>query len=157
MPVSQSSIAFEKANIIFNNGAVCSSIAALADKSEPEGLKMAYNYFQLCKNSYRESSNHQIHIAAGFFQFINDNFLHPPSLDLSRDSIKCLVDLMLTQAQETFIEKCLSENKSGLLVSKLAIHVGSSYNSIVEEMANPTLQNQFHPTWIQLLKVTLKT
>lgn len=45
---------------------------------------MAYNYFQA---------------AAGLFGYINDNFLHAPSADMSRECIKAISDLMLGQAQ----------------------------------------------------------
>lgn len=44
--VSQYSIAFEKACVIFNIAATCSTIAASAVKDDPNGLKTAYNYFQ---------------------------------------------------------------------------------------------------------------
>jgi hypothetical protein len=44
--VTQSSLAFEKASILFNTAALCSSIAAQADRVETLGLKTAYNYFQ---------------------------------------------------------------------------------------------------------------
>ncbi|KAJ3334964.1 bck1-like resistance to osmotic shock [Kappamyces sp. JEL0680] len=105
--VSQTSVAFEKvrrvdlASVLFNMGSVCSSIAALANRGDAQGLKTAYNYFQ---------------VSAYFFQFINDNFLHPPSVDLSRDSITVLVGLMLAQAQETFVEKV---GGSGLIGSSV--------------------------------------
>jgi hypothetical protein len=49
--VAQSSLAFEKANILFNTAAVCSSIAATADRVETLGLKTAYNYFQAAAGS----------------------------------------------------------------------------------------------------------
>ena len=139
--ISQFSVAFEKASVLFNVGATCSAIGALADRSSPQGLKTAYNYFQ---------------VAAGMFQYINDNFLHPPSVDLSRDSITVIVELMLTQAQESFIEKVLSENKSGLLVSKLAMYAGNSYVSIGETMLQPSLKNQWNPNWLALLKAKSK-
>lgn len=74
--MSQYSIAYEKACVIFNIAATCSSIAALQNRFDPNGLKVAFNYFQC---------------AAGLFVYINENFLHAPSLDLSRDSIKVLV------------------------------------------------------------------
>ncbi len=64
-----------------------------------------------------------------------------------------IVELMLTQAQEVFIEKILSEGKSGLLVSKLAMHVGTCYQSVHEGMLQADLKPQFPPTWWHLLNV----
>jgi hypothetical protein len=45
--VSQYSIAFEKACVLYNLSAVCSTIAAKSDRGDPEGLKKACNYFQV--------------------------------------------------------------------------------------------------------------
>jgi hypothetical protein len=90
------------------------------------------------------------------FQFINDNFLHPPSVDLSRESIKVLVDLMLAQAQECFIDKVLFENKSGNLVAKLAMHVAFMYNLILEGFKEPSLKHQFPRAWIEICTVKSK-
>lgn len=77
--ISQYSVAFEKASVVFNIAATLSSIAALKDRNEIVGLKTAFNYFQA---------------SAGMFQFINDHFLHPPSVDMGRDSIKVLVGII---------------------------------------------------------------
>ncbi|KAJ1565858.1 bck1-like resistance to osmotic shock [Nowakowskiella sp. JEL0078] len=139
--VSQYSIAYEKACVIFNLAATCSAIAAHQNRFEPEGLKLAYNYYQT---------------AAGLFSYINDNFLHAPSTDLSRDSIKTLVDLMLAQAQEIFLEKLISEKKAGTLVSKLAAHTAFAYNSVAEGLLNESLKGQFEKSWIDLSKIKSK-
>ncbi|KAJ3284601.1 bck1-like resistance to osmotic shock [Borealophlyctis nickersoniae] len=139
--VSQYSIAYEKACIIFNIAATCSSIGAFQNRFEPAGLKTAFNYFQA---------------AAGLFAYINDNFLHAPSQDMSRDSVKTLVDLMLAQAQECFIEKVLMEKKKGALVAKLAAQVSHVYNNVVDGMTNETISGQFQKAWIDLVRVKAK-
>lgn len=136
--VTQYSVAFEKASMIFNIAATCSSIAALKDRSDPTSLKHAFNYFQT---------------SAGMFLYINDHFLHPPSVDMSRDSIKVLADLMLAQAQECFIEKAIVENRKGAIVAKLAMCLSSMYGNINDGLANPALKNQFRKAWVELLKV----
>ncbi|KAI8587570.1 BRO1-like domain-containing protein [Geranomyces variabilis] len=140
-PTSQYSIAYEKASTIFNIAATCSSIGALQNRSEAEGLKLAFNYFQA---------------AAGLFLYINDNFLHAPSLDLSRDSIKTLHDLMLAQAQECLIENTLLSKKEGALVSKLAAHASSVYQSVADGLSNETIKPQIDRAWIELTKVKVK-
>ena len=72
-PTSQYSLAYEKASIIFNISAVLSCHAANQNRSEDSGLKFAYHSFQA---------------SAGMFNYINENFLHAPSVDLSRDTVK---------------------------------------------------------------------
>ncbi|KAJ1341162.1 hypothetical protein BSLG_004228 [Batrachochytrium salamandrivorans] len=136
--VSQYSIAYEKASVIFNIGATCSSIGALQNRFEISGLKTAFNYFQA---------------AAGLFQYINDNFLHPPSVDMSRDSVKCLSELMLGQAQECFIEKVLVEKKRGALVAKLSAQVALIYSGVVDGFLALSLKGQFDKSWIDLIRI----
>ncbi|KXS21134.1 BRO1-domain-containing protein [Gonapodya prolifera JEL478] len=160
--VSQHSVAYEKACVIFNLAGVCSAIGAFQNRtaaitestsasgatsptvsssSQGSGLKLAFNYFQC---------------AAGLFQFINDNFLHAPSVDLGRDSIKCLSELMLAQAQETFLEKVLLEKKKGALPSKLAGQCGAMYSEVYDAMNGAVLKQQFDRTWSLLLQVKAK-
>ncbi|KAI8818647.1 BRO1-like domain-containing protein [Fimicolochytrium jonesii] len=140
-PISQYSIAYEKACTIFNIAATCSSIGALQNRFEASGLKMAFNYFQA---------------AAGLFLYINDNFLHAPSVDLSRDSIKTLVDLMLGQAQECFMEKVLLEKKKGALVAKLAAQASHVYQSVADGIMSESIRGQFDRAWVELVKVKVK-
>src|SRR4051795_12973220 len=75
---SQYSLAFEKASIIFNISAVLSCHAAHQTRSEEAGLKAAYHSFQA---------------SAGMFMYINENFLHAPSADLSRDTVQVLISV----------------------------------------------------------------
>ncbi|KAI8909543.1 BRO1-like domain-containing protein [Gorgonomyces haynaldii] len=136
----QYSLAFEKASIIYNTAAVLSSIASQQPRSDTIGLKTSFNYFQA---------------SAGLFLFISENFLHPPSVDLSRDSIKILVDWMLGQAQECFMEKIMLESKRGLLVSKLAMQVSQTYQNILDAIQG-TVKGQFDKSWIELAKIKQK-
>ncbi|KAI8919290.1 BRO1-like domain-containing protein [Powellomyces hirtus] len=138
---SQYSIAYEKACVIFNIAATCSSIGALQNRFEATGLKVAFNYFQA---------------AAGLFLYINENFLHAPSLDLSRDSIKTLHDLMLGQAQECFLEKVLLEKKQGALVAKLAAQAAHVYQQVADGFVNEAIRAQIDRAWIELTKVKVK-
>ncbi|KAJ3082965.1 bck1-like resistance to osmotic shock [Quaeritorhiza haematococci] len=139
--ISQYSIAYEKACVIFNVAATCCSIAALQNRFDQAGLKMAFNYFQA---------------AAGLFAYINDNFLHAPSVDLSRDSIKTLVDLCLGQAQECFVEKVILEKKKGALVAKLAAQAAHVYNNVVDGLSNESVKGQFEKPWVDLVKIKAK-
>ncbi|KAH0565454.1 hypothetical protein GP486_001154 [Trichoglossum hirsutum] len=111
-PTSQYSLAYEKASIIFNISAVLSCHAAHQNRSEDTGLKTAYNSFQA---------------SAGMFTYINENFLHAPSTDLSRDTVKTLIAVMLAQGQEVFLEKQISDDKKVGLLAKLASQAGFLY------------------------------
>ncbi|KAJ3219416.1 bck1-like resistance to osmotic shock [Dinochytrium kinnereticum] len=139
--ISQYSIAYEKASVIFNIAATCASIAALQNRFEPAGQKIAFNYLQA---------------AAGLFQYINENFLHAPSVDLSRDSIKSLADLMLAQAQEVFLEKVIAEKKKGALVSKLAAQASHFYAAALDGLTSETVKGQFDKAWIEIIKIKTK-
>ncbi|KAI8847540.1 BRO1-like domain-containing protein [Chytridium lagenaria] len=139
--ISQYSIAYEKASVIFNIAATCASIAALQNRYESAGQKVAFNYLQA---------------AAGLFQYINENFLHAPSVDLSRDSIKSLVDLMLAQAQEVFLEKVLAEKKKGALPSKLAAQAAHFYAAALEGLSTEAVKGQFDKPWVEVVKIKAK-
>ncbi len=103
---------------------------------------MAFNYFQG---------------AAGLYQYINDNFLHAPSVDLGRDSIKCLAELMLAQAQECFLEKVVMEKKRGALPSKISAQASFMYKDVYESMTNhAALIQQFDKSWSLLVQVKSK-
>lgn len=116
---SQYSLAYEKASVIYNTAATLSAIAASQNRAEPDGRKRAFNFFQA---------------AAGMFQYINDNFLHAPSQDLHRDTVKMLTDLMLAQAHECFIENSLREKKKDSLIAKLASHAAWAYAGLVDAL-----------------------
>ncbi|KAI8334762.1 BRO1-like domain-containing protein [Chlamydoabsidia padenii] len=116
---SQYSLAFEKASIIFNIATTLSAIAASQNRAEPDGRKRAFNFFQA---------------SAGMYQYINDNFLHAPSQDLHKDTVKLLMELMLAQAQECFLENSLREKKKDGLVAKLASHTAWVYGNLVDQI-----------------------
>ncbi|KFH65197.1 hypothetical protein MVEG_08678 [Podila verticillata NRRL 6337] len=141
-PTSQYSLAFEKASTIFNIASVLSAIATSQNRiNEPEGVKKSFHYYQA---------------AAGIYTYINENFLHAPSIDLSRDTVKMLVSLMLAQAQEVFFEKTLAEKKKPLLVSKLAAQVAWSYQTTVEAMTDGVSKSVFEKNWQTLCQIKAK-
>ncbi|KAJ3225504.1 bck1-like resistance to osmotic shock [Clydaea vesicula] len=139
--VSQYSVAYEKACVIFNIATVCAKIAQSQNRFEPAQLKLSFNYLQC---------------AAGLYNYINDNFLHAPSVDLSRDSIKAIVDIMLAQAQECFIEKVLMEKKKGSIVSKLAAQCSNMYSVAGDGMQEESVKGQFDKHWFEIVKIKAK-
>ncbi|KAI4259880.1 MAG: hypothetical protein LQ352_000530 [Teloschistes flavicans] len=137
-PISQYSLAYEKASIIFNISAVLSCHAANQNRFEDTGLKTAYHSFQA---------------AAGMFTYINENFLHAPSTDLSRETVKTLISIMLAQGQEVFLEKQIADGKKHGLLAKLASQAGYLYSQAVEGTQENFQRGVFDKLWVQVAQV----
>lgn len=137
-PTSQYSLAYEKASIIFNISAVLSCHAAFQDRHEDTGLKTAYHSFQA---------------SAGMFTYINENFLHAPSTDLSRDTVKTLIAIMLAQAQEVFLEKQIADGKKPALLAKLASQAAYLYTQAIEGTQENVAKAVFERVWLLVVQV----
>lgn len=137
---AQYSLAFEKASIIFNICAVLSCHAALQTRSEEAGLKTAYHSFQA---------------SAGMFTYINENFLHAPSSDLSRETVKTLIQVMLAQAQEVFLEKQVTDQKKNGLLAKLSSQAADLYQQAVEGTQENVNKAIFEKVWLLFVQVCL--
>ncbi|KAF8558686.1 BRO1-domain-containing protein [Imleria badia] len=137
----QTSIAYEKASILFQIAATHSAIAAAQNRSDPDGLKLAFHYFRTC---------------AGMLTYINENFLHAPSTDLSREVVKFLVGLILAQATEVFLEKCIQEKKANALVAKIASQAAFMYSSLSEEVKDFMGKGIFDRNWVTLIQIKSK-
>ena len=137
-PTSQYSLAYEKASIIFNISAVLSCHAAHQNRHEDSGLKTAYHSFQA---------------SAGMFTYINENFLHAPSTDLSRETVKTLISIMLAQAQEVFIEKQIVDGKKPGLLAKLAAQAAYFYAQAVEGVQENVSRAVFERVWLLVTQI----
>ncbi|KAH7106805.1 BRO1-domain-containing protein [Auriculariales sp. MPI-PUGE-AT-0066] len=138
---TQNSIAFEKASIIFQIAATHSAIANSQNRCDPEGLKRAFYYLRT---------------TAGMLTYINDNFLHAPSTDLSRDVVKFLVGVMIAQAHEVFYEKCVDEKKGSALVSKVAAQTAALYTTLNEDVKEFMGKGIFDRNWVTLIQIKSK-
>ncbi|KAG7085708.1 hypothetical protein E1B28_003252 [Marasmius oreades] len=139
--ITQTSIAYEKASILFQIAATHSAIASSQSRSDPEGIKRAFHYFKTC---------------AGMLTYINENFLHAPSTDLSREVVKFLVSVILAQATEVFFEKCTDEKKGAVLVSKIGSQAASMYTSLAEEVKEFMGKGIFDRNWVTLIQIKAK-
>lgn len=135
---AQYSLAYEKASIIFNISAVLSCHAAHQNRSQDTGLKTAYHSFQA---------------SAGMFTYINENFLHAPSTDLSRDTVKTLIQIMLAQGQEVFLEKQIADDKKVGLLAKLASQAGFLYAQAAEGVQENVNKAVFEKVWLSFTQV----
>lgn len=136
---AQYSLAYEKASIIFNISSVLSCHAANQNRSEDLGLKTAYHSFQA---------------SAGMFTYINDNFLHAPSTDLSRDTVKTLIHVMLAQAQEVFLEKQIRDDKKVGMLAKLAAQAASLYGDAIAGVQENVQKGIFEKVWLMYIQVS---
>jgi hypothetical protein len=134
---AQYSLAFEKASIIFNISADLSCHAANQTRSEESGLKTAYHSFQA---------------SAGMFTYINENFLHAPSVDLSRDTVKTLINITLAQATEVFLVKQIADQKKVGLLAKLASQASSLYNQAIEGVQENVNKAIFEKVWLLMVQ-----
>jgi hypothetical protein len=137
-PTSQYSLAYEKASIIFNISAVLSCHAANQNRHEDTGLKTSYHSFQA---------------SAGMFTYINENFLHAPSTDLSRETVKTLIAIMLAQGQEVFLEKQIADGKKVGLLAKLASQAAFLYTQAVEGVQENVTKAVFEKVWLLVCQV----
>ncbi|KAL4874601.1 BRO1-like domain-containing protein [Aspergillus karnatakaensis] len=135
-PTSQYSLAFEKASIIFNISAVLSCHAANQNRADDTGLKTAYHNFQA---------------SAGMFTYINENFLHAPSTDLNRETVKTLISITLAQGQEVFLEKQIMDNKKAAFLAKLASQASYLYAQAIEGTQEHA-KGIFDKAWVTLLQ-----
>lgn len=87
------------------------------------------------------------------FTYINENFLHAPSSDLSRDTVKSLINVMLAQAQEIFLEKQTADKKKMGLLAKLAAQAGYLYSQAVEGIQENVNKGIFEKTWLVFMQV----
>lgn len=86
--------------------------------------------------------------------YINDNFLHAPSTDLSREVVKFLVGMMLAQASEIILEKIVAEKKQKeSFISKVASQTSFLYCGLVEEVKEFHGKGIFDRNWVTLLQV----
>ncbi|OVA14237.1 BRO1 domain [Macleaya cordata] len=139
LKAAQQNIHLEKAAILFNLGAVYSQIALAADRSSPNGLKVACNSFMA---------------SAGSFAYLRDNASmkasigHSSTLDISAECAGMLERLMLAQAQECFFEKVTSEGRTPGLCAKVSRQVGLYYEEAFAALNVPPLNQHFDRTWI---------
>ena len=137
-PTAQYSLAYEKASIIFNISAVLSCHAAFQNRFDDTGQRTAYHSFQA---------------AAGMFTYINENFLHAPSTDLSRETVKTLIAIMLAQGQEVFLEKQIADGRKVGLLAKLASQAAYLYMQAAEGVQDNVTRGVFDRLWLHVTQV----
>jgi programmed cell death 6-interacting protein len=87
------------------------------------------------------------------FTYINENFLHAPSTDLSRDTVKTLISIMLAQGQEVFLEKQAADGKKVGLLAKLASQAAYLYQQAAEGAQENVSKVIFERVWLLVTQI----
>ncbi|KAJ2235652.1 bck1-like resistance to osmotic shock, partial [Coemansia sp. RSA 455] len=142
----QHSLAFEKAGMLFNLAVAfamhgANLFADLSSEMELTTVHMAGIYFQ---------------VAAERFHYINENFLHAPSLDLQQETVNVLNGIMLAQAQECALIKCRLEKKKDATLSKIAQQAALMYSSVFDNLKAIIDSHQLPRGWLLLVETKLR-
>lgn len=86
------------------------------------------------------------------FTYINENFLHAPSSDLSRDTVRTLINIMLAQAQEVFLEKQIADQKKIGLLAKLSSQAATLYGQALEGVQDNVTKAIFEKVWLLMVQ-----
>ncbi|XP_056621399.1 rhophilin-1 [Triplophysa dalaica] len=143
VPSVQRALAFEKGSVLFNIGALHTQIGARQDRSTMTGVQNAIDAFQR---------------AAGAFLFLQENFSHAPSLDMSSSALSMLVRLMVAQVQECVCEKVIlnaHDNHLNVLLqaAQEAARVSDVYSLVLQAMSVPLLKDYVPFSWISMVQV----
>ncbi|CAH0550200.1 unnamed protein product [Brassicogethes aeneus] len=144
VPSCQRTVAFEKACVLFNMGAVYTQIGAKQDRLTAKGLDAAVDSFLR---------------AAGTFRYIHENFTNAPSMDLGPEMLEMLVQLMLAQARECLLEKLQlqsEENRSldvCLDLAQEASQLADCYNAVHQLINHESVHDYVPYSWISLTQV----
>ncbi|XP_036438151.1 rhophilin-1 [Colossoma macropomum] len=143
VPSCQRALAFEKGSLLFNIGALYTQIGARQDRSMLPGIHNAIDAFQR---------------AAGAFLYLQENFSHAPSLDMSSPALSMLVRLMVAQVQECVCEKVTLTIEEDDLMSNLqaaqeAARVSDVYSLVLQAMSVPLLKDYVPFSWVSVVQV----
>ncbi|KAJ2856383.1 bck1-like resistance to osmotic shock [Coemansia erecta] len=142
----QHSLAFEKAGVLFNLAVAFGMHGArlFSDSSsemELTTVHMAGIYFQ---------------VAADRFHYLNENFLHAPSLDLQQETVNVLNGMMMAQAQECALIKSRLEKKKDATLSKLAQQAALMYSNVFDNLKAIVDTHQQPRGWLLLAETKLR-
>jgi len=144
VPSCQRTVAFEKACVLFNMGAVYTQIGAKQDRTTAKGLDAAVDSFLR---------------AAGTFRYIHENFTNAPSMDLGPEMLEMLIQLMLAQARECLLEKLelqSEENRSIDVCFDLAqeaAQLSDCYSQVYDLVTQAEVRDYVPYSWVALIQV----
>ncbi|KAK5647301.1 hypothetical protein RI129_002193 [Pyrocoelia pectoralis] len=144
VPSCQRTVAFEKACVLFNIGAIYTQIGTKQDRCTAKGLDSAVDSFLR---------------AAGTFKYIHENFTNAPSMDLGPEMLEMLLQLMLAQARECLLEKLELQSREDRSVdvsfdlAQEAAHLSQCYANVHQLITHETVRDYVPYSWISLIQV----
>ncbi|XP_067014587.1 programmed cell death 6-interacting protein isoform X2 [Anabrus simplex] len=135
-----SSLAYEKVCVLFNIGALQSSVAASQSVESDEGLKLAAKLLQQ---------------ASGIFNHLKGTVMlaiqQEPTPDLNPETLGALSQLMLAQAQEIFVLKSIHDRMKDPIVSKLCSQCEELYAEVLKVFQKEFLRPLWDKDWIPVV------
>lgn len=158
VPSAQRTVAFEKACVLFNLGALHTQIGTRQERGTGDGLDGSVDNFLR---------------AAAVFRFIVDNFTNAPSMDLAPEVLEAFILLMMAQARECLFEKLLLNNgdaAGGVTTSTTAVpthqdidayleqaqeaaELSESYKRVYDALSIELVKDYVPESWIALVQV----
>ncbi|KAK4886002.1 hypothetical protein RN001_002273 [Aquatica leii] len=144
VPSCQRTVAFEKACVLFNIGAIYTQIATKQDRCTAKGLDSAVDSFLR---------------AAGTFKYIHENFTNAPSMDLGPEMLEMLVQLMLAQARECLLEKLYLQSHDDRPIdisfdlAQEAAQLSQCYGNVHQLITHETVRDYVPYSWVSLIQV----
>ncbi|XP_012257793.2 rhophilin-2 isoform X3 [Athalia rosae] len=144
VPSCQRTVAFEKASVLFNAGALYTQLGARQDRKTARGLDQAVDSFLR---------------AAGTFRYIHENFTNAPSMDLGPEMLEMLVQLMLAQARECLFEKLELQSRDSrdidisLDLAQEAAQVAAVYADVHSLISREPVRDYVPESWVSLVMV----
>ncbi|KAK9474360.1 BRO1-like domain-containing protein [Dipodascopsis tothii] len=131
--VKHKDVQFERANVLYNIGAMYSQLGFQENRTNSEGLKRACQHFQH---------------ASGAFLYLKDHVVpemrtHPPD-ELAGPTLETLIALMLAQSQECFWQKAILDNLKNSLIARLAHQVSVYYDeTLTAAYRSPVIRSEW--------------
>ncbi|TMW56878.1 hypothetical protein Poli38472_006888 [Pythium oligandrum] len=134
--ITQTSVRFEQAAVMFNYGALESQLGVQTDRSSADGLKTACKHFML---------------AAGAFTVVRDELvakcLGARTPDMSPEGLGMLIALMLAQAQACFYEKAIKDQMKDAIKAKLVHQAQDFYSGALDFCNSSALNGTIDRMW----------
>lgn len=134
------SLSYEKICVLFNIAALQSSVAASQSIENDEGLKLAAKLLQQ---------------SSGIFNYLKSivilSIQQEPTPDLNPDTLAALAQLMLAQAQEIFVHKCIHDNKKDAIIAKLAACCEDLYTECVKIFNKEQFKGFWDKEWLMII------
>lgn len=131
------SLAYEKACVLFNIAALQSAIAASQGTYRDDGFKLATKLLQ-------QSAGIFAHLKSTTSVVVQQEF----TFDLNSKTLGLLSNLMLAQAQEIFVLKAIKHHMKESTVAQLATSCKDSYDQVLRDLQKDAFRSIWDKNWI---------